>query len=127
MIYLGIKSLHILAAIFWIGSFFLVSFVSSKSKMSPEQLSIAMRVTEGSIGFAWLFGGILTVMLGWYGSTWWYVKIALVFFVSAIHTFVHRRWKRAGEERVNTHPSVPFLIFFSSFLILIVVVFKIPS
>jgi len=126
MTYLAIKSLHIVAAILWIGSLCLVTFVTSTSKMSADQMRVATRVTEASIGLTWLAGITLVIMGSWYGSAWWQIKVVLVILISAIHSIVHRRWKNAASEGASTNGAVPYFILLLTLVIVFLVVFKRP-
>ena len=126
MMYLILKIIHVLAVILWVGSLFIVSYITSKSAMSKVQMSLVIRITEASIGITWLAGIVLVIMGGWYASTWWQIKIVLVLFISAIHTFTIRRWKRASSEGASTHAAVPLLIIALTLLVIILVVLKRP-
>lgn len=127
MLYLILKSIHIVAVIFWVGSLSLVCIVTSTARLNQEQMRLATRITESAIGVTWLAGIVLVVMGGWYGSTWWYVKVLLVIVVSAIHTVFHRRWKSDNAEDVLTNNSVPVFLFVLTLLIVLLVVFKQPA
>ena len=126
MLYLFIKSLHILAAILWVGALCLLCFVTSKSSVNAAQLKVAARITEASIGFTWLAGGILVLMGGWYASSWWQIKVALVVVISAIHTILHRRWKTESENGARANPAVPYVVLALTFVVVLLVVFKMP-
>ena len=108
------------------GSLSLVCYVASASRMSQEQIRAATRVTEAAIGITWLAGAILVVMGEWYLSTWWYVKIALVVLISAIHTFLHRRWKRDIASNVQTNNAIAPFILGATFLVVLLAVVKTP-
>ena len=127
MIYLSLKSLHILAAMLWVGSLCLVSFVTSRDYMSVAQIRLATRITEASIGFTWLAGIILVIMGSWYASSWWHIKVLLVIAISAIHTFVHRRWRASGTNGASTHVAVPFVVLGIAFFVVLLAVFKVPT
>lgn len=126
MVYLLVKSLHIVAAVLWIGSIVLVSFVTANSRMNEVQLGRAIRLTEASIGFTWLLGIILVVMGSWYMSAWWQIKVLLVVLISAIHTFIHRRWKRAATDGGNTAEPVWYVIMALTLVVVLLAVFKWP-
>ena len=86
----------------------------------------AVRITEAAIGFTWLIGVILTIMGSWYTSPWWYFKIAFVVLISAIHTFLHRRWKNTtSQDGSLTNSAVPYIILISAFAIVFSVASKI--
>lgn len=125
MFYFLLKSIHIVAAILWIGSLFAVTFIASKVELSHEQLRVAVRITDTAIGITWLMGGVLTVMGGWYASSWWILKVILVVLISAMHTFVHRRWKNNSDlSNISTYRFVPQIILSSALLVVFLVVSK---
>ena len=126
MVYLSLKSLHILAVILWVGSLFLVTLVTSINKLNKEQVRSAMRVTDISIGVTWFAGIVLVIMGGWYTASWWHIKVVLVIAISAIHTFVHRRWANSGSEGASTSAIVPYLVLLLALLAVLLVVFKQP-
>lgn len=126
MIYLSIKALHIVAVILWIGSFVLVAAITASSKLNSDQMRIAVRVTESAIGVTWLAGIALVVMGSWYTSTWWIVKIVVVIAISAVHTFLHRRWKAANSDENAAHPLVWVVLIGLTLLVVLLAVFKQP-
>jgi len=125
VVYLSLKSLHILSVILWVGSLFLVTLVTSINKLNKE-LRSAMRVTDISIGVTWFAGIVLVIMGGWYTASWWHIKVVLVIAISAIHTFVHRRWANSGSEGASTSAIVPYLVLLLALLAVLLVVFKRP-
>lgn len=126
MFYLSLKSVHLLATILWIGSLFLISFVTSSNTMNTAQMRSAVRVTDAAIGVAWLTGIVLVVMGGWYLSSWWQLKITFVIAISAIHTVVHRRWKNAEAEGATTNRAIPYFVLLLVLIVILLVVFKRP-
>lgn len=126
MFYLTIKSIHIVSVILWIGGLFLVTFVTSRSTMTPPQIQRATRISDTAIGIAWLAGIVLVVMGGWYTTTWWYIKMIFVIALSAIHSITHRRWKTANESDLQTNSAVPPALFALTVFIVFLVVFKRP-
>jgi len=126
MLYLAIKALHIVAAIFWIGALMLLCILTSSKPIQIDQMRLATRLTEAAIGFTWLFGIVLVVMGKWYYLKWWYIKVALVIVISAIHSVVHRRWKRASEDGVKTNSAVAYFLFPLVLAVVFLVVFKRP-
>ncbi len=130
MLYLFIKVIHITAVVVWIGSLFLLSYVSSSVKSSErlttDQIKAARRVSEAGIGLTWLAGVILVLMASWYTATWWQIKIVLVVVVSAIHTIMFRRWLQQSESTVKTTRSLLWVLVAITLLIVVLVVFKRP-
>ncbi len=126
MLYLSLKALHVVAAIFWVGSLGLICFVTRSVRMDAEQIRVATRVTDAAIGITWLAGIVLVVMGGWYLATWWYIKTGLVVFISAIHTFLHRRWRRAGVSGAQTHELIAPLLLVLTMIVVLLVVLKLP-
>ena len=126
MFYLLLKSIHILSVVIWIGALFIVTLVTSKNRLNQSQMALAVRVTEASIGVAWLMGIVLVIHGDWYASTWFHIKLALVFLISAIHTFLHRRWKNQDNLDNATNGSIPIIVFTLSLFVILLVVFKIP-
>lgn len=127
MLYLTIKAIHIVAVISWIGSLGLITLITSNVRMDEKQIRIATRLTETSIGITWLAGITLVILGGWYGATWWQLKVVVVIVISAIHTIVHRRWKASVADGAQTHSFVPLLLFFLTVLVVFLVVFKQPA
>lgn len=127
MLYLSIKTIHIIAVISWLGSLTLVAFVTSTVRMDTSQMRIATRITDLSIGVTWLAGIVLVVMGGWYLSTWWQIKIVLVILISAIHSILHRRWKASEKEGAKTPRFVPFLLLITTLVVVGLAVFKQPG
>jgi len=126
MLYLTLKTIHVFAAVFWVGSLFLVCFVTSTNKMNAEQIKSATRITEMFIGITWILGIALVVMGSWYGSTWWQLKVILVVLISAIHSIVHRRWKSAGDVGASTQAGMSYLILGLTLLVILLVILKRP-
>ncbi len=126
MSYLLFKVIHIVMAMLWVGSFFVVAYMTSTHKMPSENMRSAIRVTEFSIGITWFAGIVLVIMGSWYASSWWHIKIVLVVLLSAIHSIVHRRWKNTDPSYVSTNAAVPVLVVILAFLIVFLAVFKYP-
>ncbi len=126
MTYLLVKSLHIVAVVIWIGSLFLITLMTSLNGTSADQMKLARRVTEAGIGLTWLFGIVLVVLGSWYTFTWWQIKIVLVIVVSAIHSIMHRRWRRQAESGQQTNPALPWVLLGLTVLVVSLAVFKQP-
>lgn len=126
MLYLTIKSFHILAAIMWIGSIGVVSYITSRTHLDSEQLQHARRITEFGIGATWIAGIALVLMGGWYTATWWQIKIVLVIVISAIHSIIHRQWKRTAENQMPIATTFPIFIVVLSCAVVFLAVFKQP-
>ena len=126
MLYLLIKAIHITAVVLWIGSLFLLTLISSTEKLNSKQLKVATRISEAGIGLTWFAGIVLVVMGGWYTAGWWQIKIVLVVIISAIHSIVHRRWKRqrGGDQQLNA--AIPWGVFLLSMCAIGLAVFKLP-
>jgi len=126
MLYLTFKTAHIVAVVFWIGSLFLLTLLSSTHGVSSLPMKTLRRVTEAGIGLTWLAGIILVVLGSWYSASWWQIKIVLVVGVSAIHTMVHRRWQLQTESGARTNPALPWAVLILTGLIVALAVFKQP-
>jgi len=106
MLYLALKTLHVVAVILWVGSLVLLSVIYSRAPLSREQFRIAARVTEAAIGATWIAGIVLAVMGSWYSAIWWQLKVLLVVGISAMHTILHRRW---GSDDATSATSARFV------------------
>lgn len=126
MLYLLVKTIHIAAVVLWIGSLFLLTLITSTENLSKVQLKAATRITEAGIGFTWLAGIVLVVMGSWHVATWWQIKIVLVVIISAMHSIVHRRWKRQFEADQQTNAAIPWGVFVLSMFAIALAVFKLP-
>ncbi len=126
MLYLFVKTLHILAVVIWIGSLFLLTLITCKENLTTAQLKAATRITEAGIGFTWLAGIVLVVLGSWHLAGWWQIKIVLVVIISAIHSIVHRRWKRQAGADQQTNAAIPWCVFVLSMCAIGLAVFKLP-
>ncbi len=126
MLYLSVKTIHLIAVILWLGSLILASLMTSTTRMDESRMRLSIRITDAAIGVTWLAGIILVVMGSWYLSTWWQLKIVLVIVISAIHTILHRRWKASAAESVKTSPAIPYTLFLITVVVVALAAFKQP-
>ena len=127
MLYLSVKTIHIVAVVFWLGGLTLVALITSNVRMDGSQMRIATRVTDAFIGITRLAGVVLVLIGDWYLSAWWQIKIVFVVMVSAIHSVVHRRRKASATEGTQTPKFVAFSLFFATVVVVGFAVFKQPG
>lgn len=125
MLYLTVKTLHIIAAIVWIGSLLLTTFLASAGPLKPAQLKIASRIVEAGIGLTWLAGIVLVVLGQWHTAHWWQVKIVLVVIISALHSINIRRLRQNSEQGVQINSAIPWALLMLASLVVALAVFKI--
>jgi uncharacterized membrane protein len=97
MIYLFIKSFHLLAVLAWVGGMLALSVALAALRgrtpgtLAGEQPLLAAilrwdrRVTTPALGGVWMLGITLVMMGGWYNAPWLWAKFAIVFVLSGIH------------------------------------------
>ncbi|HEV7433335.1 MAG TPA: CopD family protein [Pseudorhizobium sp.] len=109
MLYLTLKSLHIVSDIVWIGGMLVNAFVIA---MVPPPIRTGVisalrpydrRVTTVALGGAWLFGIILAVWYGWYSTGWFGFKFLIVAMLSALHG-MQSAWLRRMEADPHLNP-----------------------
>ncbi|MCC0025210.1 MAG: CopD family protein [Hyphomicrobiaceae bacterium] len=110
------KALHVTAIIIWLGGMLLngvlLSYFAKDTGLARTQLAgwiqrWDFRVTLPSMVLAWLFGGIVMVMGGWFPDAWLMIKLFLVLVVSAIHGMQSGRIRRLAEPgQAEPLPSV---------------------
>lgn len=117
MIYLWIKSFHIVAVIVWIGGM-LVSAVLLAALRSVAPLLIAevqqaidaarrwdARVTAPAMLLTWILGLALAVTGGWFPSRWLFAKLALVLLLSGLHGVLAGSLRRSALRPDATVPG----------------------
>lgn len=97
MLYLFIKSFHLVAVLTWVGGMLAQSVaLAALLKRAPgahageQPLLTAIhrwdqRVTTPALGLVWVLGIALAVMGGWYSAPWLWAKFAIVSALSGIH------------------------------------------
>ncbi|HEX2147045.1 MAG TPA: CopD family protein [Pseudorhizobium sp.] len=109
MLYLVLKSLHIVSDIVWIGGMLVNAFVIAMvpPTIRPGVISALRpydrRVTTTALGGAWLFGIILAVWYGWYATGWFGFKFLIVVMLSALHG-MQSAWLRRMEADPHLDP-----------------------
>lgn len=97
MLYLFIKSFHLVAVLAWIGGMLALSVaLAALLRQAPGALALEQpllaaihrwdrRVTTPALGLVWLLGITLVVMGGWYNAPWLWAKFVIVFVLSGLH------------------------------------------
>ena len=141
MIYLWLKSLHIVAIIIWVGGMLLAAVtvgVFTKAKTASDENErgdvLAMvrrwdrRVTSSAMLTAWGLGLTIAYLGGWFSSPWLSVKIALVLLLSGFHGFLTGTLRRLDHPEVSVISGVwgrsPMMIVPGVLAIVVIVVIK---
>lgn len=97
MIYLFIKSFHLVAVLAWIGGMLALSVAlaaplrRAPGALAGEQPLLAAiyrwdrRVTTPALAVVWLLGIALVMLGSWYSAPWLWAKFAIVFVLSGLH------------------------------------------
>lgn len=114
MLYLLLKSLHILAVIIWLSGLVALALgLMRPAKATLELLaSWDKRVTSPAMALVWLLGLALAYWAGWFGDVWLWGKLAAVFVLSGVHGMLSGQVRRAAnQEAIEQSPaSVPALV-----------------
>ncbi len=140
MIYLFLKSLHIVAVILWMGGMVLLSVASlwlakAGSPRGERETSVIsavrlwdMRVTNPALGLVWLLGISIAWLGDWYMDAWLHAKLVAVIVLSALHgnlTASFRRMENDPGRAVPKHlPYAAAVTFGGLLLIVLLVVLK---
>lgn len=115
-IYLGLKALHIISIVTWVGGMLLLGvtyrYICPPSPLSAENKRLARHmlkwdqwVTQPAIFGAWAFGLSLAYIGGWFSSPWLMVKLVIVIFLSAIHGMQSGRLRRYVNDPARVPPA----------------------
>jgi putative membrane protein len=110
MMYLLIKSLHVVAIITWMGGMIAASLVLAGHRVTAlprdrfgdrlQSLEIIRRwdrrVTAPAMVCAWGLGMTLAVQGGWLGSSWLTIKFVIAVVLSALHGLLSGSLGRTG-------------------------------
>ncbi len=115
MLYLWIKSLHVVAIIAWMAGmlylprlFVYHADTEPGSRQSETFKVMERRLLRGIINpamiVAFLTGAYLAVDAGWFREGWFHAKLTLVILMTAAHGFLSR-WRRQFERNQNVHSA----------------------
>jgi len=116
----------VVGVIAWVGALILLTRLMSVERLSSSLMNQASRIIDAGIGLAWLTGIVLVVLGGWYGSSWWQVKIVFVIIISAIHTITLSRWKRLGSDAPLVNQAIPLVLLCLTVVVVVLVILKRP-
>lgn len=97
MIYLSVKTAHLVAIILFIGglllqSALLRSLAGAPAPRLPDERRLMLQVqqwdrfvTTPALLLVWLLGATMAVKGGWFGSTWLSIKLVMAAVLSALH------------------------------------------
>ncbi|WP_438749836.1 CopD family protein [Pararhizobium sp. O133] len=117
MLYLVLKSLHILTVIIWMGGMVLLSagFLWLREAACPRSeretaLLAAIkrwdsRVTSPAMGLAWIFGLVVAWEGDWFSQPWLHAKLAVVIALSALHGNLSATVRRLANDPGRTPPG----------------------
>lgn len=124
MLYLLVKSAHILAIITWISGMVGVAlFLAYPSASIAKPIAQWDRkVTSPAMMLAWVLGLALAYMGGWFGDGWLWAKLVAVFLLSGLHGALSGKLRRVGASDAPEGQNVtPFLAGLFGFVVVIVV------
>ena len=115
MLYLVLKSLHIIAVIAWMAGMlylprlFVYHADTERGSKQSETFKIMERrllraIINPSMIAAWILGLALAYLGGYWLQGWFIAKIVLVVGLSALHGFFSR-WRKDFEADRNTRPA----------------------
>jgi putative membrane protein len=115
MLYLVLKSLHIIAVIAWMaGMLYLPRLYVYHADAKPgspqsETFKIMERrllraIINPAMAASWIFGLILAYLGGYWLQGWFIAKLVLVLALSGVHG-AFSRWRRDFEADRNTRPA----------------------
>ena len=115
MLYLVLKSLHIIAVIAWMaGMLYLPRLYVYHADTKPgspqsEMLKVMERrllraIINPAMVATWIFGLILAYLGGYWLQGWFILKLALVLALTAVHG-AFSRWRKDFEADRNTRPA----------------------
>ncbi|MEQ5777735.1 CopD family protein [Thalassospira sp. NFXS8] len=112
MLYLVIKSAHLLAVMTWISG--MVAVALFLIRPSPAAISAFRQwdqyVTAPAMLVAWVLGLTLAYMGGWFGDAWLWAKLVLVVVLSGMHGALAGRLRRVSATRaLPRHESYRWL------------------
>ncbi len=117
MLYLMLKSLHIMTVIIWMGGMVLLSAgflwlrgVSCPRSERDTAILAAIkqwdtRVTSPAMGLAWLFGLAVAWEGEWFSQPWLHAKLAVVILLSALHGNLSGTVRRLANEPDRIPPG----------------------
>lgn len=130
MLYLLLKSVHILAVVTWVAGMVAAALVL----LRPAESTLATlngwdkRVTAPAMGLAWVLGLVLAYWGGWFGSPWLWVKLVAVFVLSGLHGMLSGQLRRASDSADpagHTSPAKPALVL--TFVLVAVVILLVET
>jgi len=115
MLYLWLKSFHVIAVIAWMAGMlylprlFVYHCEAQKGSIQSETFKIMERrllkaIINPAMIVTWVLGLYLLWDGGWYKSGWMHAKIALVLIMSGLHGVYVRRLKDFAADK-NTKPA----------------------
>jgi putative membrane protein len=115
MLYLALKSLHVVAVIAWMAGMlylprlFIYHCDAPKGSPQSETFKIMERrllraILNPAMILAWILGLVMAWMNGWWGEGWFIAKLVLVTALSAVHG-LFSRWRRDFEADRNVRPA----------------------
>lgn len=130
MIYFLLKTLHIGAVVVWIGGTVTVTALmhTVSSHHVPAIKRFYSQVITPAMLLTWIFGMTLVLLGGWFPTPWLIAKIAIVFFLSALHGITARDLRRAELEdeapTLHTHARRSWIVAGGAFVVIALVTFK---
>ena len=95
MLYLGLKTLHMIGWSLWIGGMVLALTALSRGVPAKGALLDTTRAVTGiGIALAWLGGLSIAWLGGWYLDGWFVAKLGFVLLLSGLHGAVLARMRR---------------------------------
>lgn len=119
MITLWLTALHVGAAMTWIAGMILLGLTGTVVEMGRDAglRRIRMwnrRVTTPAMVATWVLGITLATRAGWFASPWLWVKLTIVFALSALHGRLSGRLRRGATSDArrddDAFPVVPSLV-----------------
>ncbi|HJQ60932.1 MAG TPA: protoporphyrinogen oxidase HemJ [Vineibacter sp.] len=115
MLYLTLKSLHLIAVIAWMAGMlylprlFVYHCDAEKGSRQSETFKVMERrllraILNPAMILAWVLGLTMAWLNGWWGEGWFIAKLVLVTLLSAVHG-LFSRWRRDFEADRNTRPA----------------------
>jgi putative membrane protein len=115
MLYLVLKSLHVVAVIAWMAGMlylprlFVYHCDAEKGSKQSETFKVMERrllraIIDPAMILTWILGLTMAWMNGWWGEGWFIAKLALVTALSAVHG-LFSRWRRDFEADRNVRPA----------------------